>query len=477
MQIISLIFFLPLFNNPLRGLDEDLEGFEPAYTFLKNRYQPVDAPYLFDGTPEAIQALMRLPDELLPRLPEGYLWARTPYGLQLKKYVFATPQPDYQADIQVVIYGPDTQGNINYLTLLNGVNYQGFINMRPEGDSFRDTETSNGTKRRYPFAVDAFDVPIATVKDWETWGNRWGKGHIIPFCATMEVGKIRLNGERVDRMFIPPELRHLPNGRYYSTHDKRNYLPEPPVWNERYRRTVEGRFRANDRCFLQYPYYDENYYRFDGTRYMYDFPRMTANETRIPEGVILAEVIKPSRQYPAYSIGSIYDVHWESVLPQNFDVNELLKRTSDRDRFLPYPVVSQFDRGIRATKDYVDNLAPKIVNSFGHRIGSYTALSKVLHLRSSAASHQFTRPAYSLEQAFGFSGEHELNREKVRHSLVKGWELATFLDRELGGTHEILSQREMEDLEYSYRNEELGFEDIYSSEIDAWRQIYRNREN
>jgi hypothetical protein len=41
------------------------------------------------------------------------------------------------------------------------------------------------------------------------------------------------------------------------------------------------------------------------------------------------------------------------------------------------------------------------------------------------------------------------------------------MDRELDNPHEILSQREM-DLEASSGNEEVGFEDIYSREIDRW---------
>jgi hypothetical protein len=50
------------------------------------------------------------------------------------------------------------------------------------------------------------------------------------------------------------------------------------------------------------------------------------------------------------------------------------------------------------------------------------------------------------------------------------------MDKEIDGRHEILSTREMEDLELSYKNQELRFEDIYCQEIDRWRQIYKNQE-
>lgn len=469
LQAITSTLFLPFGNLAVQGIF--LEDLEPVHTFLRERYQPANNPYLFDGTPEAIHALAQLPDELLPRLPDGYIWQRTQSGLQLQQYAFLTPRLDQRSDIEIVVYGPDARGQINYLTMINGVNYQGFSHTRPISDPFRDVETSSGIARRYPLPPDDFDVWTAT-----GWIRYFEKGHIIPFHDTMEVGRNRVSGERIDKMKILKEFRNHPLGRYYSTHDRRNYIPEPPAWNERYRRTLEGRFQANSRCFLQYPYYDENNYQYDGTKYVETPPRYTKNNTRIPEGVFFAEVRRPTPHCPTYSIGTIYDVHWESVLPRGFTVDQLYEYTTDPDKFLPYPAISQFEQGLQATSDYVANLAPKIEDSFNHRVGSYTALDKVLHLQSLAASHQFTRPAYALEQAFDFSGEFGLDRNRTRHWIVRGLELTNFMDRELGGRHEVISQREMEDLEYSYRNEELGFEDTHSREIDHWRQFYRHQE-
>jgi hypothetical protein len=209
-KALALIIGFLTFNKLSVASIIDYETYQPNYDFLKSRYHLVNNPYLFDGTPEAVHALSRLPDELLPRLPDGYMWSRTPYSLQLMKYNFSTAQPEEQTNIEVVIYGPDTRGNINYLTSINGVNYQGFINMRPWGDPFQDTQAKNSRTRRYPISQGDFNV--LAVKEWETWGSRWDRGHIIPLCATMEVGRVKFNGQRNNTLFVSHHLRHLPNG-------------------------------------------------------------------------------------------------------------------------------------------------------------------------------------------------------------------------------------------------------------------------
>jgi hypothetical protein len=124
-------------------------------------------------------------------------------------------------------------------------------------------------------------------------------------------------------------------------------------------------------------------------------------------------------QQQSYTIGRVYDVHWESVLPQELTTSEVWDETFDPASFLPYPAVSHFDRGILETYNYTTRIEPRIKSTFDHRAGSYTALSKVQHLQSVAASHQFTRPAHVLEQAFDYSGEYHLDLYKTRYWLVR----------------------------------------------------------
>lgn len=159
-------------------------------------------------------ASVRLPIKYLPLLPMAYRYSIIDSNWQVKKHHAAK-----NIEIEMEIFGPDSLGKINSLTLFDTIIVQSYANTRA-----KDLTCQSNRKKIIQYTDSAYQV-----------------GHCIDHADTIDVDA---KGE--------PILREAA----LSTHNPKNYIPEPKVWNGLRNHYVNS-IRGHSGIYIQKHYFHE----------------------------------------------------------------------------------------------------------------------------------------------------------------------------------------------------------------------------
>lgn len=248
------------------GVIERPDDVSPERELYLEQHQPVEITFEMQDE-KAWERFNALPQHVLPVLPAGYQWVRTE-----GRYAAMRHQVSQAHEVNLVLYGPAAHGAINFLCCIDHVTTYSFAN----------TSRRKQMDRKYPMSNDAFRV-----EEYQYQGKKYQshvRGHLIDHQDTIAQGKNS------------------------STFDKRNYVPEPPVydWGMGFRNVKVRRLRKDD----------------PGSAYaqMNDYghqPMMTRNGTPVPEYVRLYTFNH------AYDANSIYHVAFEENMTRPTGVSVL----------------------------------------------------------------------------------------------------------------------------------------------------------
>ena len=423
----------------------------PEIEFNESRSIPVQIRY--NATPEAEALFYQMPDWVLPPVPIGYKWQRNENnGLLLLRHHSAKNH-----DIEIVIYGPD-KNKINYSAFIDGRNYQSLTHTRPANDPFMDHGCPK--RRRYPITPKDFEVYDYYILGGQIYKEQFPlmkciRGHGHDKYDTMQIGRNLPMGIGPAKMrpILEHEKRFI-EGRYYSTFDKKNYVPEPGdgYWGENLRNHYVDSIRARNGCYIQYPYYDS-------------LPRLTENGTAVPAGVTFVGIKGPSEI-------EVFDVPWEFSYPTGkSEVDQQFLFNNFRDHYIPTPLVCRNNRPPQEIVNDVDALVAQANSHFSRR-----TYEKKLNRLSQAGELEFFSPSNKIELALGYS-EYIVKPYEAKFWLGRAEEQALFLDQQIGDKRIILSAREYEDIVLSFSEESPGFEDPFDNKVDLWGQLYRNQQD
>lgn len=440
---------LSIRETPTQEIDE-----LPELEFNESLNVPVIVNY--DATPEAEAIFYQMSDWTLPPLPIGYKWQRDENNrLLLLKYHLA---PDH--DIKIVIYGPDINKRINFLALIDNRVYQSFTWTRPSKDPFMDHGSVE--RRRYPITLEDFHV-----HDYYLLGGRiyreeepvmkCMRGHCNDKHDTMAIGRnlpLGIGPKKITP--IPVSEIKTVEGRYYSTFDKRNYLPEPESgWGEKLRNHYVKSIRKSNGYYIQYPYYSL-------------LPRLTNNGTAVPDGVTFVGVKSPS-------YADIFDVPWDHSYPEGkLELDYLFDNF--RDTYIPTPLLYRKNRSPYETLTHVNTLVAEANSYLTTRKTFHRPYEKMLSRLSQAGELEFFNPSNKIELALGYS-EYVVKPFESNFWLKRVERQACFLDKEIGDKRVIFSDREFADIIVSFREESPGFEDPYDQKLDSIQQVYHNQQD
>lgn len=423
------------------------------------------ASVFYDAAPEAEEIFYQLPDWVLPPLPMGYRWHREETGhLTLKKHPLAQSHT-----IKIVIYGPDYEHNnhINFDCFIGDINCQSFTYLRPANDTFKDHTES----RRYPLKGEEFDfftpdlLPYTDMRSYEPTNRgyryRFDRGHCHDLLDTIAVGRDRpLRAHLVD---IPEQDQRGINGRYYSTHDKRAYLPELPTINRKLKNHYIQFLRKEvGGAYIQYPYYDEENLLFTNG---------TNRRIAIPNGITFVGL---KGALNAENL-RIFDIPYDHNFPVSIqNTRKYIKIFSDP--YLPTPLVYKSHLTSQIIAGFAQQCTQMSESYFDNRSTLNRPFEKHLSLLELAGEVEFLTPTNKVELAIGYS-EYILKPAKARFWLKRAEEHALFLDREFSDKQVILQKRQYEDIISSFKNQDPGFEDRFDTECDIWKQIYKHQQD
>jgi hypothetical protein len=132
----------------------------------------------------------RLPEHVLPVLPQGYRWV-----CSNRNYSIIRNQNTEEKVIKIVLYGPDKNSNINFICIIDDVTTY----------SFAHTQINNHPgKANPPMSLSDYRVIGYDYSSKKYKGHV--RGHLIDHQDTIMAGSM------------------------LSTHDRRNYIPEPPEY-------------------------------------------------------------------------------------------------------------------------------------------------------------------------------------------------------------------------------------------------------
>ncbi|NDH09589.1 MAG: hypothetical protein EBY16_08270 [Gammaproteobacteria bacterium] len=183
----------------------------------------------------AFELFHKLPVEFLPQLPKAYQWVKAN-----GRYGIIRHQHSVEHVIEILIYGPDKNGSINFLCRCDQVTFYSFAHVQKNGFP---------AQRDYPlksqdYKVGAYNYATARF-------NNHIRGHMIDHHDTIAT-------------------------QWNSSKDISNYTPEPPdyAWGMGIRRLATHHLRSlkNGGVYAQYNQYGAQ-------------PLQTANATLVPDRV------------------------------------------------------------------------------------------------------------------------------------------------------------------------------------------------
>jgi len=221
--------------SPAEALGKNDQTSDKREIFI-DQHEIVDLRFEFEEE-RAYQLFNELPEKLLPQLPKGYQWVRSN-----GKYGMMRHQDSVEHEMEVLIYGPDDKGLINFICRRDHVSFFSFAHTQDVGAP---------AQRRYPLTSKAYKV----------------RG----FDYTHTKYKHHIRGHMIDHHDSILKT-------WNSTADIRNYSPEAPIyeWGMGIRRLVTADLRAlpHGGVYAQYNSYGLN-------------PLKTANGTPVPDQVRL----------------------------------------------------------------------------------------------------------------------------------------------------------------------------------------------
>ncbi|HBB53550.1 MAG TPA: hypothetical protein DCZ80_06580 [Legionellales bacterium] len=220
---------------PAEALEKNEKISDKREIFI-DQQKIVDLRFEFEEE-RAYQLFNELPENLLPQLPKGYQWVRS-HG----KYGMMRHQDSVEHQMEVLIYGPDAKGLINFICRRDHVSFFSFAHTQDIGAP---------VQRRYPLTSKAYKV--------------------TGFDYTHTKFKHHIRGHMIDHH---DSILRIWN----SSSDIRNYTPEAPIyeWGMGIRRLITADLRAlaHGGVYAQYNSYELN-------------PLKTANGTPVPEHIRL----------------------------------------------------------------------------------------------------------------------------------------------------------------------------------------------
>jgi hypothetical protein len=220
---------------------------------------------IFFSSEKAIAVWNKLPEKALPCLPWGYHWERVEkeYGLYRIEYA-----DEY--NLELILYGPDEKGRINYNFLADGKNIYTLAHTR----DIKATRLID-KNRKYPDPIksSAAGYTLSEVS--------YMPGHCIDHVDSIVDFNLKANKRGTSSC---------------STYNYGNYIPEigGGYWGKYMRKSAANRQRKNKQNYSQFVEYPDN-------------PQKTSCGAAIPESVYF------NMLGDAYQTQASYWISWDST--------------------------------------------------------------------------------------------------------------------------------------------------------------------
>ena len=179
---------------------------------------------------QAIQVFDALPENGLPLLPWGYHWQRSEHRYVIFKICYAN-----EHHIELILYGPDEKGQINYNLVVDQNNHYSLFHTRDKNQIRLKPKD-----RSYPEPIkkNASGYFIAN--------KQYMPGH----C-----------GDHVDSIIPPEEITRTLGKACCSSYNKANYIPEikKDYWGLNLRKALVRIQRASRGLYAQWVEYPDNF--------------------------------------------------------------------------------------------------------------------------------------------------------------------------------------------------------------------------
>ena len=360
---------------------------------------------------EAWVLFNELPRHILPSLPHGYQWVRANNNFSVIRN-----DSSKEHDIRIVLYGPDRTNYINFICQVDGKTTYSFAhtkNGQGPGDRSYPMSTANYRVLGYDYLLKKYGSHV--------------RGHLIDHQDTI-TGK--------------PNL---------STHDARNYVPEPPEyeWGLGFRRLKisELRKQRGGGAYAQMNVYSEA-------------SLITANGTPVPDDVRVYTYDKQNN-YPSKEV---YHVEFEENMYRPQGVKVLDHAAANfASSIAASPVVSIYSPGLsdralrasgRASLIKESNIGTPLVPSrFVYKDKIYAA--------SSAGDKEFETAGRQLHTGILAEEDISTSLEYVKRAMFFGDDLSS-----LDGAS-VFSSEEKEEGGIFFKGKGAEMEDFY----DHFKQL------